>query len=157
MGYWSVDHERSESGITREDGSPGGHPFEEKRRIELSEEWKKHAFGTLDINCGFILDPVSRIARELLDSNTAFIAAIEAGEDSQGRHKIRLLTPAETVNRAFAMASAFYQIASGRMVAALPDDPAIVIEFKGQQTQIVEDAKYKLMRDQVKPKTQGYL
>jgi len=99
----------------------------------LSEEWKKHHFSTLDIGCGFILDPVSRLAWELLDANTALTAAIEAGEDTQGRSKGRLLTPTETVNRAFAM--------------------ALLNEFNGQQAQIVEDAKYKLMRDQMKAKT----
>ena len=119
----------------------------------MSEEWKKHHFSTLDIGCGFILDPVSRLAWELLDANTALTAAIEAGEDSQGRSKGRLLTPTETVNRAFAMASAFYEIAKGRMIANMPDDPALLNEFNGQQAQIVEDAKYKLMRDQMKAKT----
>lgn len=57
-----------------------------------------------------VQSPVAELAAELARSY-GMIAGIQDGEDSQGRHKLRLLTADEVINRANTIAEGLFRTA----------------------------------------------
>lgn len=95
---------------------------------------------TLRDDRGFILGARASIALRILD-HFAIIAATDGGEDSAGRHRLKLHEPEQLVARAFEIANLFIEQAEQQGEIVKADFDAVSREC-GRLHGIVEDAKY---------------
>lgn len=102
-----------------------------KARIKESYDGSKE----VEIYQDSILSDEARFASQLIE-RWGLVAAMPDGEDSAGRQKMRLPTPAELVFRAMTMAETFFIHAKERgHVITVPDLNAINEEFDEKLTE----------------------
>lgn len=83
------------------------------------------------------LDRVGEIAFDLIRTN-GFLTGCPDGEDSQGRAKMKLLSPEDLVDRAFAIAETFMSVAKDREhIVTAPDISAFVKDKAKKQESTV--------------------
>lgn len=97
-----------------------------------------------------VLTPQAEFVRELI-TRWGMVQAIDDGEDSSGRHKLKLMPPADVVNRAIEVSNIMYKaLAESNLLIQLPS----MAEMQKTADQLEEDdhAAYLLKKLKAKEK-----